>query len=92
MRLSFNHINGNAKDHSIPNLEVVCFSCNRKVSKKGTGDMNHHFKLAMAAIELWKVDYVFPSLEDIRKKAGVKQVGGATYLLKFIKQRLNKHD
>ncbi len=88
MRLSFNHINGNATDHQLSNLEVICFACNRKVSKKGTGDMDHHFKLAMAAIEIWKGRLSFPAMEEIRKRAGVKQIGGATYLLKFIKQRL----
>ncbi|OGQ45862.1 MAG: hypothetical protein A3I05_08255 [Deltaproteobacteria bacterium RIFCSPLOWO2_02_FULL_44_10] len=90
MRVSFNHINGNATDHQLSNLEVVCFSCNRKVSKKGTSDMDHHFKIAMAAIELWKELSTFPTLEEIRKRAGVKQIGGATYLLKFIKERLMK--
>lgn len=88
MRISFNHINGNAKDHGLSNLEVVCFACNRKVSKKGTNDTDHHLKLAMAAIELWKKVGYFPSLEEIRQKAGVRQIGGATYLLKFIKTRL----
>ena len=90
MRLSFNHINGNAKDHRLDNLEVICFACNRSVSKKGTKDADQHFKLAIAAIELWKEFGKFPSLEKIREKAGVNQVGGATYLLKFIQNRLDE--
>ena len=90
MRLSFNHINGNPKDHSLDNLEVICFACNRTVSKKGTKDSDHHFKLAIAAVELWKKYGSFPSFEEIREKAGVDQVGGATYLLKFMRKRLNE--
>ena len=52
MRLSFNNINSNPKAHRLENLEVICFSCNRSVSKKGNKDNHHHYKLAMAAIEL----------------------------------------
>ena len=88
MRLSFNHKNGDATDHHVDNLEVICFSCNRAASKKGTRDINQHFKLATSAIELWKSSNNFPSLEEIRKKANVEQIGGATYLLKYIEKRL----
>lgn len=91
MRLSFNHVDGNAKNHVLSNLEVVCFACNRTVSKKGTSDKNHHYKLVMAAIKLWKQNNQFPDFEHIRKEAGVKQVGGATYVLKFIQNRLTKY-
>ena len=90
MRLSFNHINGNAKDHSLENLEVICFACNRAVSQKGTRDVDQHYKLAMAAISLWKDKNTFPSLNEIRDKAGVEQIGGATYLLKYIEKRLKE--
>jgi len=88
MRLSFNHINSNATDHRLDNLEVICFACNRASSEKGTKDTDHHFKLAMSAIELWKKSPDYPSLTEIRDAAGVNQVGGATYLLKFIEIRL----
>jgi hypothetical protein len=88
MRLSFNHINSNATDHRLDNLEVICFACNRAASEKGTVDTDHHFKLAMSAIELWKISPDYPSLNEIRDAAGVGQVGGATYLLKFIEARL----
>ena len=91
MRLSFNHIDGNAKNHTLSNLEVICFACNRMVSKKGTTDKNHHYKLVMAAISLWKENRQFPDFETIRVAAGVKQIGGATYLLKYIQSRLNKY-
>ena len=88
MRLSFNHINSNPKDHSLNNLEVICYACNRSLSKKPTVDKNQHLKVAMTAIQIWKETGQFPSFSEIQKKAGVKQIGGATYLLKFIKKRL----
>jgi hypothetical protein len=92
MRLSFNHINSDATDHRLENLEVICFACNRAASVKGTKDTDHHYRLALAAIELWTIDHCYPTLNQIRHKAGVNQVGGATYLLKFIEKRLNdKH-
>ncbi len=90
MRLSFNHINGNPKDHRLENLEVICFSCNRAVSTKGTRDNNHHYKLAIAAIHLWKQKGEFPTMAVIKNQAGVEQVGGATYLLKYLENRLSK--
>jgi len=89
MRLSFNHVNSNAKDHSMESLEVICFACNRAVSEKGTRDKDQHYRLAMAAISLWKEKGSFPSWNEIRDKAGVEQIGGATYLLKFLEKRLN---
>lgn len=88
MRLSFNHINSNSTDHRLENLEVICFACNRSASEKGTKDVDHHYKLAMSAIGLWKSKKIYPGLNEIRDKAGVDQVGGATYLLKFIEKRL----
>lgn len=90
MRLSFNHINGNSKDHHLENLEVICYACNRAASKKGTKDTNQHLKIALATIELWQAKNKFPSLTEILKKAKVKQIGGATYLIKYLKNRLEK--
>lgn len=90
MRLSFNHINGNPKDHSLGNLEVICYSCNRSLSKKPTLDKNQHLRVALTAIQMWKENKCFPSFTEIKNNAGVKQIGGATYLLKYIKKRLEK--
>lgn len=88
MRLSFNHINSDATDHRLENMEVICFACNRAASEKGTKDTNHHYRLAIASIELWKQLTAYPSLNQIHDLAGVDQIGGATYLLKFIEARL----
>lgn len=88
MRLSFNHINSDATDHRLENLEVICFACNRAASSKGTKDADQHFKLAIAAIELWQEHGVFQTFNVIKDRAGVDQVGGATYLLKYIEKRL----
>ena len=89
MRLSFNHINNDAKDHRLENLEVICFACNRAASSKRTKDADHHLKLAIASIELWHQNGAFPTFTAIKDRAGVDQVGGATYLLKYIENRLN---
>ena len=89
MRLSFNHINGNAKDHNLQNLEVICFSCNRACSKKWTIDADHHLKLALTAIELWKKNWDFPNFQKIQEISWVNQIWWATYLLKYIRKRLD---
>ena len=89
MRVSFNHINSDATDHRLENLEVIFFACNRGASSKGTIDKNHHVKLAISAMELWKQNLEFPSSVEILRRAQVGQIGGATYLLKFLKKRLS---
>ncbi len=83
-------MNGDATDHRKENLEVICFSCNRAVSKKGTKDNKQHYKIATAAIDLWKEKNDFPSLKEIQERAGVVQIGGATYLIKYLEKRLSK--
>lgn len=91
MRLSFNHINSNPKDHRLENFEVIFFSCNRAISQKGTKNNNHHhhYKLALA-VELWKTNGEYLTLNEIRDHEEVEQIGGATYLLKCIKNRIMK--
>ena len=91
IRLSFNYIDGNSKNHLLSNLEVICFDCNRRISKKGTVDINHNLKIVLTAIKLWKEAGIFPKFSRIKKEANVKQIGGATYLLKFLERRLNKY-
>ena len=91
MRLSFNHINSNAKDHTLENLEVICFSCNRACSKKWTVDEDHHLKLALTAIKIWKMEGIFPTFQKIQENSWVRQIWWATYLLKYIQKRLNQY-
>ena len=42
--------------------------------------------------DLWKKTGEFPALKKLIQEANVKQVGGATYLLKFIENRLDGID
>ena len=90
MRLTFNHIDSDSTNHQLDNLEVLCFSYNKSLSSKETVNYDHHYKLAMAAISLWKQNRIFPTNKAIEKEAEVTtQVGAATYLLKYLENRLS---
>lgn len=90
--LSIDHDNGDSHDHAIKNLILLCKSCNRGKSSKPTGDVNHKLKLYEAALTLFKENGVFPKTkEEIRRRANVKQIGGVTYFLDYLKSRLERN-
>lgn len=86
-RLSLDHINGDAKDHRVENLQLLCMSCNRAKSKKGTRDKDHLLVIYNATMELCQELAHFPTYKEIQKRAKVEQIGGAKYFLDYIKHR-----
>ncbi|MDZ5516647.1 HNH endonuclease [Vibrio fluvialis] len=90
-RLSIDHSNGVATDHSIENLKLLCFSCNRGKSAKPTQDKNHKLKIYKAVMELYSELGHFPTKVQIRQRANVNQIGGATYFLDYMRARLEKN-
>ncbi|WP_318455571.1 HNH endonuclease [Photobacterium leiognathi] len=86
-RLSLDHIDGNAKDHRVENLQLLCMSCNRKKSNKGTKDLNHQLVIYKAAMELRKELGRFPDYSEVKERAGVRQIGGVKYFLDYLKHR-----
>jgi hypothetical protein len=89
-RITLDHIDGNATNHAIENLRVLCYECNRGGNKKATRDVDHQLRIYRATLQLHDQLGRFPTLKEIRKAANVKQIGGATYLVKFLKARLKK--
>jgi len=88
-RITLDHIDGNAANHAPPNLRVVCYDCNRKVSKKGTQDADAQLRIFRSYLKMREQLGRSPANKEILADAGVQQIGGATYLLKFLAQRLN---
>ena len=86
-RLSVDHIDGNAKNHSLDNLQLLCMSCNRSKSKKGTKDKDHKLLIYNATIELCHELGRFPSYNEIIDRAQVGQIGGVKYFVDFIRHR-----
>lgn len=87
LRLGIDHINSDGTDHSIGNLRVLCFSCNR-AKGKGSGENVHHGRRLVAAIlELYDQNGAFPSNKEIMAKAGITYVGRPE-LVAYLKRRL----
>ena len=90
IRITFNHIDGDAKNHDLSNIEVLCFDCNKSISSKKTLNVNHKYKIAMSCLSLFLENGYFPENKEIIKHCGIDKLGSATYMIKFLKSRLNK--
>jgi hypothetical protein len=87
-RITLDHVDGNAKNHSLDNLAVLCFDCNRAKSRKSTGDLEHSLRIARTIIAFHDKEDRFPTNAEILTHSGVKQIGGATYLVAYLRARL----
>lgn len=86
-RITLDHIDRDPTNHNVNNLRVLCASCNRAENKKSTQDEDHQLKIYRAALALFKELGRFPTDRQILERAGTKQIGGATYFLRYMKMR-----
>ena len=91
-RITIDHINSDASDHSKENLVLLCYSCNRGRAKRATVDYNHALKVYKATTSLEKSLGRFPELKEIKNQVKVGQIGSAKYLVKFLKAKLGYQD
>ena len=84
LRLTIDHVDGNAKNHDTSNLQVLCFKCNRAKVGKTASAVRANVALYQAALALYKETGVVPKNKQIEDRAGIKASGG-TYLLKFLR-------
>lgn len=84
LRLTVDHIDGNATNHALANLRVLCFKCNRDRVGSTISVERQNVAVYRAAMQLRQIGGSVPSNKDVEKQAGVK-IGGATYLLKFLR-------
>ena len=89
-RITIDHINGDATDHSPDNLAVLCFDCNREKSSRGTLDKDHRLRVCRSALKLFRQLNRFPAHTEILADSGVNQISGATYMLKYLEKRLQQ--
>lgn len=87
-RITLDHKNNDPTDHSLENLEVLCSECNRGRNAKATRDTDHQLRVYRATLELLESLKRFPTYKEIQEYAGLEQIGGATYLVKYLKARL----
>ena len=87
-RITIDHISSDPTDHSIDNLRVLCFDCNRLGNSKATKDTDHQLRVYRAAVNLFDELGSFPTDRQVQDRAGVAQLGGTIYLLRFMRARL----
>ena len=87
-RITLDHADNNPLNHAYENLVVLCFECNRGRSAKATRDQKHQLRVYLAIIEHFHQHGTFPSNREILDRAGIEQIGGSTYMIKWLKDRL----
>ena len=87
-RITIDHIDNNPKNHSVDNLRILCAACNRADNSKATRDRNHQLRIYRAAISLFDELGTFPTDKQVLQRAGTEQIGGATYMLRYLEKRL----
>ena len=89
-RITLDHINSDTTDNRLENLQVLCADCNRAKSVRGTKHPDSRYRIYKAMIELKKELGRFPSNTEIVERAGIEQLGGANYMVRFFEHRLGK--
>ena len=87
LRVGLDHINSDGTDHSIENLQVLCFSCNRAKGRGVSQNINHGSRLVQAVIELYDENGEFPDNQSIKDRAGITKIG-RTQLMAYLRKRL----
>jgi hypothetical protein len=87
VRLGLDHQNSDGTDHSVDNLKVLCFSCNRAKGRGGDQNRHHGKRLVSAVIELFDELGRFPTNKEIIAKSGLTTIGRPE-LIAYLKRRL----
>ena len=87
-RITLDHINNNPEDNRLENLQVLCADCNRAKNERGMKHRDSRYKIYRAMIELYQENQQFPENVDIVRRAGIEQLSGATYMVRFFQYRL----
>jgi len=87
-RITLDHSDNNPLNHEYSNLVVLCFECNRGRSAKATRDRQHQLRIYRAVIDHWHEHKSFPTNREIQDRAQVEQIGGSTYMVKWLRDRL----
>src|SRR5207244_2055756 len=76
------------KGYEIGNMRVLCRNCNRKISRPGSTQQPLNMKVFRAVRECLVSDPErFPSDMEVKRKAGVPDLSGSTYLVRFLRHR-----
>jgi hypothetical protein len=90
-RITLDHIDGNCANHSLDNLQVLCYDCNRAKSRRPTVNHKAQLRLYRSTMKLYRQSGQFPTYKEIRIDSGVRDIKGAIYMLRYLEQRLRQH-
>lgn len=89
-RITIDHIDGDATNHSCQNLRILCFDCNRNHSSKPIKNKAHQLRVYYAAMDHLDEKRRFPTNKEIVDLADIDQIGGAGYFIKWLEFKLMK--
>lgn len=85
VRLTFDHINDDSRDHRLENLRVLCFDCNRGRSAKASVNKGLNVRVYRAFNRLIAEKGRFPTAREVCESAGLTALGPYSYLIKWLK-------
>jgi hypothetical protein len=85
--LTLDHKDRNIKNNKIENLKVLCRDCNRAINSRGLVNKHANLRIYKAIIDLMDRYNRFPTSLEIRKAAGISQISGAYYLIRFFESK-----
>ena len=81
--LTIDHINRDTSDVSPKNLRVLCRRHNRGTNSRPVVNIDANLRIYRAIQKLRQETGSFPSPEQIRQAAGIGDLSGSTYMVKF---------
>jgi hypothetical protein len=85
--LTLDHKDRDTRNNTIENLRVLCRDCNRAVNSRGLVNKHANLRVYKAIISLIDRLGRFPTPLEIREVAGLSQIGGAYYLIRFFESK-----
>lgn len=86
--LTMDHINRDRKNIDQSNLRIVCRDHNRAANSRGLANKNANLRIYCAIMSLWKRNGRFPSDVEIQTEAGVSQISGSRYMIRFFQLKI----
>ncbi len=87
LELRIRHVTDDLSDNSPSNLKVMCLRCCIRGERRDIDSSCQVGRLASAIVRLYDESGRFPENRRILEEAGVKQIGGYTDFVEFMKWR-----
>ena len=89
--ITLDHKDRNTRNGAIENLRVFCRDCNRAANSRGLVNKHANLRVYKAITSLIDRLGRFPTPIEIRDAAGLTQIGGAYYLIRFFEFKYGSH-